>query len=153
MLGNREICQDNKVESLSTRLQRKTEEFQGILECLIEESMKGTPILVEGKKDIQALRELGVAGKIFSAKTAGKSRLDVMLEIEQSGQREIILLLDFDRRGKEWTERLKQDLERSGIKLNLAFWNKLFGILGKDVKDVEGLVAYMRTLKKKAGLL
>jgi 5S rRNA maturation endonuclease (ribonuclease M5) len=115
--------------------------------------MKGTPILVEGKKDIQALRELGVVGKIFSAKTAGKSRLDVMLEIEQIGQREIILLLDFDRRGKEWTERLKQDLERSGIKLNLTFWNRLFGILGKDVKDVEGLVAYMRTLKKKAGLL
>jgi 5S rRNA maturation endonuclease (ribonuclease M5) len=153
MLGNREICQNNKVESLSTHLQRKVEEVQRVLECLVEESMKGTPILVEGKKDIQALRELGVAGSIFSAKTAGKSRLDVLLEIEQSGQREIILLLDFDRRGKEWTERLKQELERIGKRPNLTFWNKLFGILGKDVKDVEGLVAYMRTLKKKASLL
>jgi 5S rRNA maturation endonuclease (ribonuclease M5) len=129
------------------------EEVQSVLECLIEESMKRTPILVEGRKDIQALRELGVTGKIFSAKTAGKSRLDVMLEIEQSGPGEIILLLDFDRRGKEWTERLKQDLERIGTKPNLTFWSKLFGILGKDVKDVEGLVAYMRTLRKKASLL
>jgi 5S rRNA maturation endonuclease (ribonuclease M5) len=129
------------------------EEVQRVLECLIEESLKGTPILVEGRKDIQALRELGVAGKIFSAKTAGKSQLDVMLEIEQSGQREIILLLDFDRRGKEWTQKLKQDLERIGTKPNLTFWNRLFGILGKDVKDVEGLVAYVRTLKKKASLL
>jgi 5S rRNA maturation endonuclease (ribonuclease M5) len=129
------------------------EEVQSVLECLIEESMKRTPILVEGRKDIRALRELGVTGKIFSAKTAGKSRLDVMLEIEQSGPGEIILLLDFDRRGKEWTERLKQDLERIGTKPNLTFWSKLFGILGKDVKDVEGLVAYMRTLRKKASLL
>ena len=129
------------------------EEVQRVLECLIEESMKGTPILVEGRKDIQALRELGVTGKIFSAKTSGKSRLDVMFEMEQSGQREIMLLLDFDRRGKEWTERLRQDLERIGIKPNLTFWNKLFGILGRDVKDIEGLVAYTKTLKKKASLL
>jgi len=153
MLGNRESRQDNKVRPLSTHLQKKMEEVQRVLECLIEESLKGTPILVEGRKDIQALRELGVAGKIFSAKTAGKSQLDVMLEIEQSGQREIILLLDFDRRGKEWTQKLKQDLERIGTKPNLTFWNRLFGILGKDVKDVEGLVAYVRTLKKKASLL
>jgi len=129
------------------------EEVQRVLECLIEESMKGTPILVEGKKDIQALRELGVTGKVFSAKTAGKSRLDLLLEIEQSGQREIILLLDSDRRGKEWTDRLKQDFERVGTKPNLTFWKQLFGILGKDVKDVEGLVAYTQTLKKKASLL
>ena len=153
MLGNSESRQDNKVRPLSTHLQKKMEEVQRVLECLIEESLKGTPILVEGRKDIQALRELGVAGKIFSAKTAGKSQLDVMLEIEQSGQREIILLLDFDRRGKEWTQKLKQDLERIGTKPNLTFWNRLFGILGKDVKDVEGLVAYVRTLKKKASLL
>jgi 5S rRNA maturation endonuclease (ribonuclease M5) len=153
MPGNRESRPDNKVKPLSTHMQRKMEEVQRVLECLIEESMKGTPILVEGRKDIQALRELGVTGKILSAKTAGKSRLDTMLEIEQSGQSGIILLLDFDRRGKEWTERLKQDLERIGTKPNLTFWNKLFGILGKEVKDVEGFVAYMRTLKKKASLL
>ena len=133
-------------------LQKKMEEIQRVLKCLIEESMKGTLILVEGRKDVQALRELGVAGKILSAKTAGKSRLDVLLEVEQSSQLEIILLLDFDRHGKEWTEKLKQDLERIGTKPNLMFWNKLFGILGKDVKDVEGWVAYMRTLKKKANL-
>lgn len=129
------------------------EEIQRVLECLIEESMKGTPILVEGKKDIQALRELGVTGKIFSAKTAGKSRLDLMFEMEQNGEREIMLLLDFDRRGKEWTEKLKQEFERVGMKPNLTFWNKLFGIVGKDLKDVEGLVVYTRTLKKKANLL
>lgn len=137
---------------LSTHLRQKTEKIQHLLECLIEESLKGTPILVEGKKDFQALRELGVEGKISSAKTAGKSRLDVISEIEQSGQREIILLMDFDRRGKELTEKLRQELEKMKVRPNLTFWNKLFGIVGREVKDVEGLVTYMRTLKKKSEL-
>jgi 2,5-diamino-6-(ribosylamino)-4(3H)-pyrimidinone 5'-phosphate reductase len=150
VFGNGESCQDNKVNPLSTHLQQKLEEIQRVLECLIEESLRGTPMIVEGKKDVLVLRELGVTGKIFSAKTAGKSRLDVMLEIEQSGHREIILLLDFDRRGKEWTEKLRQDLERTKIKPNLTFWNRLFGIAGKELKDVEGLVAYLQTLTKKA---
>jgi 5S rRNA maturation endonuclease (ribonuclease M5) len=137
---------------LSTHLRLKTEKIQHLLECLIEESLKGTPILVEGKKDFQALRELGVEGKISSAKTAGKSRLDVISEIEQSGQREIILLMDFDRRGKELTEKLRQELEKVKVRPNLTFWNKLFGIVGREVKDVEGLVTYIRTLKKKSEL-
>jgi len=137
---------------LSAHLRQKAEKIQHLLECLIEESLKGTPILVEGKKDVQALRELGVAGKISSAKTAGKSRLDVISEIEQSGQREIILLMDFDRRGKELTEKLRQELEKVRVKPNLTFWNKLFGIVGREVKDVEGLVTYIRTLKKKSEL-
>jgi 2,5-diamino-6-(ribosylamino)-4(3H)-pyrimidinone 5'-phosphate reductase len=151
VLGNGESCQDNKVNPLSTHLQRKLEDIQHILECLIEESLKGTPIIVEGKKDVQTLRELGVRGKISCAKTAGKSRLDVILEIEESDHREIILLLDFDRRGKEWTEKLRQDLEKAKIKPNLTFWKKLFAIAGKELKDVEGLAAYLQTLKKKGG--
>jgi len=137
---------------LSAHLRQKTEKIQHLLECLNEESLKGTPILVEGKKDFQALRELGVEGKISSAKTAGKSRLDVIFEIEQSGQREIILLMDFDRRGKELTEKLRQELEKVRVRPNLTFWNKLFGIVGREVKDVEGLVTYIRTLKKKSEL-
>ena len=137
---------------MSTHLRQKTEKIQHLLECLNEESLKGTPILVEGKKDFQALRELGVEGKISSAKTAGKSRLDVISEIEQSGQREIILLMDFDRRGKELTENLRQELEKMKVRPNLTFWNKLFGIVGREVKDVEGLATYIRTLKKKSEL-
>ena len=137
---------------LSTHLRQKAEKIQHLLECLIEESLKGTPILVEGKKDVQALRELGVEGKISCAKTAGKSRLDVIFEIEQSGQREIILLMDFDRRGKEFTEKLRQELEKVKVRPNLTFWNRLFSIVGREVKDVEGLATYIRTLKKKSEL-
>ena len=134
---------------MSAHLKQKEEKLQHVLECLAEESAKGTPIIVEGKKDIETLRTLGVQGKIISAKTGGKTRLDTISEIEETGAREIILLLDFDRTGKEWTARLKQHMEHARIKSNTLFWAELLGLVGKEVKDIEGLSAYIETLKKK----
>ena len=134
---------------MSTRLKQKEEKILQILERLTQETAKGTPIIVEGKKDIETLKTLAVKGKIISAKTGGKSFLDVISEIEKSKAREVILLLDFDRRGKEWTKRLKQNLEKTKIKPNLTFWTKLSKLVGKDVKDIESLATYMETLKRK----
>ena len=140
---------NNQVKVLSTRLKDKEEKILRVLERLTEESAKGAPIIVEGKKDIETLRALAVKGKIISAKTGGRSLLDVISEVEKSGVREVILLLDFDRRGKEWTTRLKKNLEKAKIKPNLTFWIKLSGLVGKEVKDIEGLETYMETLKRK----
>ena len=140
---------NNKVNTLSTHLQEKEEKILRVLECLAEESAKGTPIIVEGKNDIEALRALGVEGKIISAKTGGKSILDVISEVEKCTAKEVIMLLDFDRRGKEWTKRLKQNLENAKTKINLTFWSRLLKLVGTEVKDVEGLDTYMETLKRK----
>jgi len=134
---------------LSSRFREKEEKILHVLECLSEESAKGTPIIVEGKKDIKALRVLAVEGKVISAKTGGKCFLDVVSGVEKMGAREVILLLDFDRRGREMTKNLKQHLEKTGIKLNLTFWSELSSLVGKEVKDVEGLATYMETLKRK----
>jgi len=138
---------------LSTRLKEKEEKIQRLLERLAEESARGTPIIVEGKKDIETLRVLGVEGEIISAKTGGKSRLDVVSEAEKRDSRELILLLDFDRRGKEWTQVLKQQLEKAKIKPTLRFWKDLQSLVGKEVKDIEGLASYIETLKRKAQIL
>ncbi|MEM2118027.1 MAG: toprim domain-containing protein [Candidatus Bathyarchaeia archaeon] len=134
---------------MSTRLKEKEEKILQILSCLAEESAKGTPIVVEGKKDIEALRNMGIQGKILSAKTGGKTLLDVVSEIEKCGAREVILLFDFDRRGEEWTKRLTQTLERARIKVNIEYRHALLSLIGRDIKDVESLTAYMETLKSK----
>lgn len=134
---------------MSTGLQRKAERLSQLLEKLAKEAAKGIPIVVEGQKDVSALRQLNVEGNFVSSKTSGKSFLDILTEIEQQRVREVILLLDFDRRGAEWTHRLKQHLEKTKIKPNLTFWNQLYGLVGRDLKDIEGLPAYLETLKKK----
>jgi 2,5-diamino-6-(ribosylamino)-4(3H)-pyrimidinone 5'-phosphate reductase len=136
---------------LSTRLKEKEERILKILENLAHESAKGTIMIVEGKKDIETLRAMGIEGRIICAKTGGKSFLDVVSEVEQAGAREVILLLDFDRRGKQGTKRVKRDLERAKINPNMKFWCDLSCILGKEVKDIESLTTYMETLRKKAG--
>ena len=134
---------------MSTHLKDKEEKILQVLECLAEESAKGTPIIVEGKNDIEALKVLGVEGKIISAKTGGKSILDVISEVEKCTAKEVIMLLDIDRRGKEWTKRLKQNLENAKTKIDLTFWSRLLALVGTEVKDIEGLATYMETLKRK----
>ena len=134
---------------MSTRLKEKEERILQILDALVEESAKGTPIVVEGKKDVETLRAFGVEGTVISVKTGGKSFLDVISEIEQTGAVEVVLFLDFDRRGKEGTKLLKQNLERAKIKPNVKFWHKLSALLGKEIQCVESLTAYMETLKSR----
>lgn len=134
---------------MPTAFERKTKLLTELMQELVEQSTKGVPIVVEGQKDVNALRQLNIDGKIVSSKTSGKSFLDILAEIENLKVREVILLLDFDRRGVEWTHRLKQHLEKTRIKPNLVFWNELYGLVGRDLKDIEGLPAYLETLANK----
>ena len=134
---------------MSTKFKEKEEKIQRIIAALTEESAKGKPIIVEGKKDAQALRELGVNGKILTAKTGGKSFIEATAEIEKLGAREVILLLDFDRRGKEGTERLKHNLERAKIKANTKLWRELQALVGREIQCIESLTSYLKTLQEK----
>ena len=136
---------------MSTKSEKKLEKILKLLERLATESTKGTPIIVEGRNDINALHKLGLEGDVISAKSSGKSFLDVLGEIEGKGKREVILLMDFDRHGKEWTNRLARRLEEMKITPNLLFWRELLGLVGHDVKDIEGLATYLETLRKKVG--
>jgi 5S rRNA maturation endonuclease (ribonuclease M5) len=142
------VC-DNKVRALSTRLKEREERIQQIIGCLIEESARGTLIIVEGRKDVETLRALGVKGIILSAKTGGKSRLDIVSEVQETGINDVVLLMDFDRRGRDWTKFLKEQLEKARAKPDLTFWKRLHTIAGKELKDIEGLATYVENLKKK----
>lgn len=134
---------------MSTHLQEKEERILALLERLAQKNSKGIPIIVEGRKDVEALRALGVEEEFIEAKTAGKSFMEVVSEVEKWKTHEIVLLLDFDRRGREWTKRLKQHLEGMHMKPNVFFWEELLNIVGREVKDIEGLARYMQTLRRK----
>jgi 5S rRNA maturation endonuclease (ribonuclease M5) len=135
---------------LSSHLTEKIDKIEELIERLAAKSAKGVPIVVEGKKDVEALHRLAFSGSIIAAKTR-KSFLALATEIEKLETEEIVLLMDFDRRGKEWTKRLTQYLERTAVKPNAFFWNELQGLVGSDVKDVEGLLPYLQTMRKKSG--
>jgi len=132
-----------------TSKNKRLEKALQLLERLATESKGGTPIIVEGRKDVAALHKLGVTGDMILAKTSRRSFLDVVNEGKNRGKPEIIILMDFDRRGREGTKRLTQNFERMRIKTNLLFWNELRGLVGRNVKDIEGLARYIETLKNK----
>ncbi|MCW4022660.1 MAG: toprim domain-containing protein [archaeon] len=134
---------------MSTKTEKRLEKIQVLLDRLEQKSAKGIPIVVEGKNDVEALRRLGISGELVLAKTSGKSFFDVQDEIEQTSKREIILLFDFDRRGKEWTNRLAHCLEEMKITPNLVFWKMLIGLVGRDVKDIEGLATYVENFRER----
>ena len=134
---------------MSTKTEKRLERINKLLERLEQQSAKGTPIVVEGRNDVTALHRLGISGDIILAKTSGKSFLDVIGEIEQRKSREVVLLFDFDRRGKEWTQRMASCLEAMRITPNLVFWRMLLALVGRDVKDIEGLATYLETLENK----
>jgi 5S rRNA maturation endonuclease (ribonuclease M5) len=125
------------------------EKVQLLIEKLVTDSAKGCLIIVEGQKDHRALRQLGINGKILTAKTSRKSFLDLTAEIEKQSCPQVILLLDFDRRGKELTKRLIQHLETVRMKTNTDYWKELQVLVGRDIKDIEGLPSYIQTLNEK----
>jgi 2,5-diamino-6-(ribosylamino)-4(3H)-pyrimidinone 5'-phosphate reductase len=134
---------------LFTKNGKKLELITKILERLEKKSKNGVPIIVEGRNDVIALNQLGINGDLISAKTSGKSFLDLICEVEQRESKEAILLFDFDRAGKVWTHRLATYLEGMRITPNLVFWRMLLGLVGHDVKDIESLATYIENLKKK----
>ena len=134
---------------MSTKNQKKQEKIIKILERLEKRANQGIPILVEGYNDKFALQRLGIMGDIILVKTEGKNFLDIIKEIEDKEKSEVILLFDFDRRGKEWTKRLRIFLERTKIMSNLFFWNSLLRLVGRDVKDIEGFATFFEHLSNK----
>ena len=134
---------------MSTHLKDKVERIEGVIVKLVDESSKGITIVVEGKKDVGTLRELGIEGPVLTVKTGGKSFLGVASEIELSAPSEVILLLDFDRRGREGTKLLRQSLERVKIKVNIDIWLELKALTGHEMQCIESLFSYLQNLSQK----
>lgn len=135
-----------------SNLERKIEKINCLIEDLKSETSMGALLIVEGERDIEALKAIGIESNMVAVKSHGKSLQDIMDEIGAISDREIILLMDFDEHGRELTERLTRNLERSKVRLNIEFWRKLCSLLENDLKDIEGLSTYIENLKRKARL-
>ena len=135
---------------MSTHEKEKIERILKILDRLAIQSAKGLLIIVEGDNDIDVLRKMAISGEIIAAKKKS-SFLALINEIENRDMEEVILLLDFDKSGEEWTKKLTRHLEQTNVKPNNFFWRKLRNLMSHDVKDIEGMFHYLQTLKKKSG--
>ena len=114
----------------------------------------GAVILVEGVRDAESLRRAGVKGRIVAVKAGSLGLRELALRIAETVEdREVVVLVDFDRAGVRLAEKLSRMLEAWGVHVNLDIWLKLRALMGRQVKDVEGLTSYLENVKRKLPLL
>jgi 5S rRNA maturation endonuclease (ribonuclease M5) len=100
--------------------------------------MKDSVVVVEGKMDANALKNIGFSGKIIEFHKFGGivNFVDAVAKYEK-----LIILFDRDRKGRHLTRKTIQLLERR-IKIDLSFKRKLVSITKGKVKYVEQLICY-----------
>ena len=100
--------------------------------------MKDSAVVVEGKRDSEALKKLGFSGQIIEFHKFGGivNFADSVARYEK-----LIILFDRDRKGRYLTEKTIQLLQRR-TKIDLSFKRKLAVITKGKVRFVEQLVCY-----------
>ncbi|MDW8033850.1 MAG: toprim domain-containing protein [Nitrososphaerota archaeon] len=111
----------------------------------------GQLIVVEGFRDRDALLKLGVKTRIMTLRSF--LRLACTDLLEKEGFTEIIVLTDFDRRGKFYSRVIKK-ICSGRVKVNTEYKHRLKRYLGSWIKDVEGIPGFFSNYidKPKKGL-
>ena len=126
---------------------KSLEELEKLLSEL-QEKNKSIPIIVEGDKDVTALRKLDLRGIILCANT-GKSLVDFCDRIAEK-YRDVIILTDWDWRGGRLCSTIKKNLE-GRVNCDIKY-RELFARHAM-IRTVEGLPSWIETIKKKLNLI
>ena len=116
------------------------ERLRGLIGMLNDESDKGSVIVVEGKRDAEALSKVGFTGS--PAVFHHFKGIADFLDNHNSAGKKIILLLDMDRTGKYLTSRLVSQLQPHRHNASLSYKRALAKITNGKVRHVEDLVIY-----------
>ena len=124
--------------------------FLELWERLIGDSAEpGTVIVVEGERDRQALRRLGVPGPIVPLHH-GRRLPGVARELGESATR-VILLTDWDTEGGHLAQRLRELLEAGPTEVDLDLRRRLARALHGELVHVEGLYGWARRNAERHG--
>ncbi|MEM2109160.1 MAG: toprim domain-containing protein [Candidatus Odinarchaeota archaeon] len=107
----------------------------------INSKSERAPIIVEGRKDVESLRRIGVTGIIYSLN--GRSVSEIVEELEHYG--EVIILTDYDSEGVKIKNKLVKDFQLVGVKVNLRYYRLLKRILKGFIFQIEGLFKFLES--------
>ncbi|KAA0002758.1 MAG: hypothetical protein FE048_03080 [Thermoplasmata archaeon] len=102
------------------------------------------PIIVEGEKDVEALRFLGIGGIILPLHS-GKNIVNFCDSIALQ-YKEIIVLTDWDKKGWKLTKAIERNLK--GRTKCITDFHLIFA-KHMGVKSVEGIPSYLKKIKDK----
>lgn len=125
-------------------LEVRLEKLQKLIERISYESQEGGVIVVEGIRDRDSLRKMGITGRILSTQNSRKNALRFVEELNDVD--EVIILTDFDREGVSLAKRLARILNAEGIRNNLTLWRDLRRLARSDIRSIEELPKYYQRL-------
>ena len=102
---------------------------------------EAAPIIVEGKNDEEALRKLGTMGTIIKL-NIGQSIFNFCEDLSRD-YNQVILLTDWDKKGKQLFNRLKRDLRYNNVKTIDNFWFEFKRYCSKEIHQVEFLTKFL----------
>jgi 5S rRNA maturation endonuclease (ribonuclease M5) len=108
------------------------------------ETNREVPVIVEGEQDVRCLRALGLTGTILKVHN-GRTLYEFCLDLS-SRYRQVILLMDWDRKGQQIHEQLIRDLEADWMPYDSLRQGLKF-LCHPDIQEVEQLGRHLETLK------
>jgi len=130
-----------------TRTQQ-LEELEKLVDDLRSDNTR-YPVLVEGERDVSALRLLGLEGTILKL-NSGESLVQRADRLSTQYPR-IVLLTDWDAKGMRLHGRLRELLEDCEVYVDDHYWLRLRKICGRACRTIEDLPAQLRHLRRMAG--
>jgi len=119
--------------------QDEVQELQKFVNMLNEESNNGAVIVVEGKRDVNALASVGFKGNVVTLNNfRGINRL--VDNLERAGK--VILMLDMDHKGKYLTHKILTLLQYKGKNVDVFYKKILSEITKGKVRHTEDLAIY-----------
>lgn len=124
------------------------EALEELIASLLEASGQGAAVIVEGRRDLLALRSLGLSGPVIMA--SRRSALD-LAEDAARNYSQVILLTDWDDKGDEMCQTIGRHLSSVGIRPDGLIRSRLKRLVKKEIKDVESLGRYMEKMRELYG--
>ncbi|MCK9566337.1 MAG: topoisomerase [Methanothrix sp.] len=124
------------------------EALEELIASLLDASCQGAVIIVEGRRDLQALRALGLPGPVIMA--SRRSALDLAEDAARSFP-QIILLTDWDDKGDEMCKTIERHLRSVGSRPDSEIRSRLKKLVKKEIKDVESLSRYAERMREQYG--
>ena len=131
-------------------LQYTIDSLKDLEEWLDDIRHEVAPIIVEGARDEESLRDMEVFGEVLQL-NRGES-LVVFCENVGKRYKRVIVLTDWDRTGGRLARTLYDGLQANGLDVDMNYRARLARICKKETKDVEGVSVFYRRLKDKVGL-
>ncbi len=119
--------------------------LSALVKNLNDESRAGALVVVEGRRDVEALNAIGFEGHIFMLSHRGRFSV---LVAEAERYKKTILLLDLDTKGRVLTKRAALLLQQKKQKIDLRFRRELASITKGRLRHIEELGTYKEYLTR-----